>query len=118
MKHGILLLIIALAQISLAFTTFCKCDCEINYQIFNLKDASLEDSKLENSCKSCSLEFCLAQSIELCTDTDENKEFMTAVCFRKYGHMKLTTSTTHQLLTHQQRESLTRTSSSYMASLR
>ncbi|KAG7830888.1 hypothetical protein KL920_001479 [Ogataea angusta] len=60
------------------FQSYCKCDCEVNYEILELDIA--------HGCSQCTVQYCLEQKIDMCRDP-ENRELMTAYCFRKYREL-------------------------------
>lgn len=73
------LVLINLSQLVLSSTVLCKCDCELNYQIFELNKLFENEPNL---CSKCTVEMCNNQNIQFCSK-DNEKKIMTSDCFTR-----------------------------------
>lgn len=73
------LVLINLSRVVLSSTLLCKCDCELNYQIFELNKLFENE---QNLCSKCTVEMCNNQNIQFCSN-DNEKPIMTTNCFTR-----------------------------------
>ncbi|CDK29155.1 unnamed protein product [Kuraishia capsulata CBS 1993] len=75
---GLVVVIAAVLPVVAGYETFCRCDCETDYGVFEL--AVPDDGAA--ICSLCSTDFCLKKLAKTCK-SDEDKEHMLGTCFTR-----------------------------------